>query len=204
MIRNTMRTSAPPDGSVSITKLASDISAFAKDTLTAEDASEARASLELGDLATLDRADLGLWTTVAKSVDTARSGTTTLADDPHLAIGLLAGTKYAIRGVVFFDAPLVPGFKWAFSGPAAPTLVRVMRSSIAPGAAVLGGIAVDAAYTVSTTIAGAAAPQGVLEFALIVHNGANAGSLTFQWAQSVSSGTAATVYAGSFLDWRVA
>jgi hypothetical protein len=79
-----------------------------------------------------------------------------------------------------------------------------MRSSIAPGVGVFGGVAADAAYTAATTIAGAAAPQGALDFTLIVHNGANAGNLTFQWAQSVSSGTAATVYAGSFLDWRVA
>ncbi len=168
-------------------------SGFGEALTRTADAEEARQLLELESL---------YWTTVDKEADESRSGTAVLANDGALTFSMSANQKYAIRATIFFDAPAVPGFQWALVGPAAPTLVRVSRETIAPNAVVLSGIAVDAAYTGAQVVAGNANPAGFLRFSAVVQNGANSGTFALQWAQAVANAAATIVYAGSILEWR--
>lgn len=58
----------------------------------------------------------------AKTADTTRTSTTTLADDPHLQVsGLLASARYAVHILGSYNAPATPDLKVNFSTPAGTT-----------------------------------------------------------------------------------
>jgi hypothetical protein len=113
---------------------------------------------------------------------------------------MAANTNYTIRIVVFFDTAATPDFKYALTGPAAPTYVRVRRHHVVPGStANVDGM--DTAATASTSVTGAAATGGFVEMIIAWQNGANAGTFAFQWAQNTSNASATTVRAGSYLEY---
>lgn len=151
--------------------------------------------------------DGNAWQTVAKQVDQAKSSDTTLADDSELAVTLAASTKYMVRGAIWFDGDDAADFKYAFSGPASPTLLRIRRKHITPEGSAEAAIAIDEAYTVDPvevtwSEATDVTESGFIEFEGTIHNGANAGDFTFQWAQLVNDASNTRVRAGSYIEYR--
>lgn len=66
------------------------------------------------------------------------------------------------------------------------------------------GIAVDTAFSAADlTLTGTGTNGGFVMLSGVVHNGANAGTFSFQWAQNTSDGTATVVRAGSYLEYSV-
>lgn len=131
-----------------------------------------------------------------KPTNEARVSTTTLTADSFLSISLPANTKHMIEGVIFYDTAAAADFKFGFTGPASPTLVRISRRLLAPGDVAFSGITTASAYEASVSITGAAG-AGIIFFNGIIHNGVNAGNLVFLWAQNTSNAAATTVLAGS-------
>jgi hypothetical protein len=143
------------------------------------------------------------WKIAVKLLDEARTSDSTLTDDDELFFAMAAETKYAIRGVIFFDTAATPDFKFAFAGPASPDLVRIFRRHVDPNALTAEVTASEIAYTSSTSVAaGTGTTGGVLTFDAIVHNGATEDDFAFQWAQNTSNASATTVRAGSYLEYR--
>lgn len=144
----------------------------------------------------------GIWNTIKKAADQSKTSNATLANDTDLVVPLLASTKYAIRGLVFFDTGATGDFKWRHVGPASPTLVRILRQWVLPGGTAFAGIAIDTAFSAADlALAGTGTNGGVVAFDGIIHNGANAGSFAFAWAQNTSDAVATIVRAGSYIDW---
>jgi hypothetical protein len=113
-------------------------------------------------------------------------------------------TKYRIRAVIFYDTTAAGDFKWAMSGPSAPTLVRgSVQSCIAGGTPAF--TVITTAATGSTTLAGTGTTGGLIQFDLIWHNNANNASFTFQFAQGTQTNdTGAIVRAGSYMEYAIA
>jgi hypothetical protein len=123
-------------------------------------------------------------------------------NDNELFVAVAANTNYSIRGRVFFDSAATPDFKWKIDGPASPTRVRVFRQYILNGATGWTGVTIDTNYTaaIATTGTGTA---GLVDFEVMLNNGANSGFVIFQWAQNTSSVSSTTVHKGSYLEWEV-
>jgi len=144
------------------------------------------------------------WFGKMKLSSTAKTSDATLADDTDLFFAMLASTNYAFRFKVFYDTAATPDFKFAIDAPASPTLIRLVRKHIDPGALTSLVVASEVAEVGSTALAGGTGTTGgFVEAEGIVHNGANAGNLAFQWAQNTSNASATTVLAGSYIEWRV-
>ena len=156
----------------------------------------------LGGLGDNDHPQYSRFRTVEKMVDETIASDDTLATDDTLFFAMAANTKYRLRGRVFFDTTAVAGFKYRHAGPAAPDLVRVHRRDIYPGGVSDLSSVVDIAYSADDiVIGGGTGDGGYIELDGIIHNGANAGDFTFQWAQEVSDATDTTVLAGSYLEF---
>jgi hypothetical protein len=142
----------------------------------------------------------GPWTMVKKSADQAITSNNTLANDNTLTFAMAASTNYAIRITAYFDTGAAEDFKYALTGPAAPTYVRVRRKHVVPGAtADVNGM--DTAATASTAVTGAGTNGGFLDMDITWQNGANAGTFALQWAQNSSGANATTVRAGSYVEY---
>lgn len=146
----------------------------------------------------------GAWNTVKKAADQSKTSNAALANDADLVVPMLASAKYAVRGMIFFDTGATGDFKWRHVGPASPALVRIFRQWIVPGTALFAGLAVDTAFSAADlAVAGTGTTGGVVQVEGVVHNGANAGSFAFAWAQNTSDVVATIVRAGSYLDWML-
>lgn len=146
---------------------------------------------------------------VEKGSDTSRASTSTLADDPALTLAVSANASYIMNAFVIFGAggaASTNGFKFAWTGPSGATMNWVPHTKIdtdATNAATSIWMAQrDIGTTISSGGAGAntikviARPYGLLK------TSSTAGSLTLQWAQATSNGTATIVYAGSWIELR--
>jgi hypothetical protein len=143
------------------------------------------------------------WTTVSKAADQTKTSDTTLANDTALSFSMLASTNYRIRGLVWFDTQDAPDFKYAFSGPSSPTLVRgEVVSCIAGGTPAFATVVTS--LPGSTALTGAGNNGGYLRFEFAFQNGTTAGTFAFQWAQNTSDAGGTRVRAGSYLEYAVA
>lgn len=138
------------------------------------------------------------WTTVMKTSDTTRNTNTTTSADPALQFSLLASTTYAIRIVVKLRSTAAGDFKWGLAGPSSPTEVYGGALS----ATTIGGAGTFEAYPTNVALVGAAAGAYSLVIELTVENGANAGTLSFDWAQNTSDAGPTTVKSGSYIEYR--
>lgn len=144
----------------------------------------------------------GAWTMVKKTSDTTRTASTTITADPALSFSMAANTKYYVRVRVFFDTTAAGDFKFRHVGPASPTLVRLRRTHIIPSATAFAGIAVDQAFSAAdVAMAGTGTNGGYVEIEGVVHNGANAGTFSFSWAQNTSDAGNTIVRAGSYIEY---
>lgn len=138
---------------------------------------------------------------IFKTADQTKNTDAVLADDAALLFPVLANTKYAFRMRVFFDTTAAADFKYAIAGPAAPTLARIVHKAIDPTAlTTLGTTSAVAAVGSTALAAGAGTTGGYIEIEGIWHNGANAGNVSFQWAQNTSNGSDTIVRAGSYVE----
>lgn len=143
------------------------------------------------------------WIIVFKTSDQTKASNTTLATDSALSFSMDANTKYRIKMKIFFGvANTSMNFKYALTGPASPTQVAIVRKIVSPAALTTLSTTSATSYTASTTITiGSGSTGGYMEWDIYVSNGINAGTFGFQWAQGTSSGSNATVYAGSSLEY---
>src|SRR5215217_1964046 len=144
---------------------------------------------------------------VRKPADTGRVSTVTLADDPHLTLTAAAGVTYEVSGFVIYDGDNAADLILGWTVPSGATLdwyaggyqtgvgtggvAATIRQQYATAAST--GEPVGATTTGSKVVS---RPQGLLVV------GGTGGAVTLRWAQSVSSATTTTVYAGSYLRLR--
>ncbi len=136
------------------------------------------------------------WTTVVKSTDTARSSTTTTSADPALQFSLLANTKYIIRCSIFVTTNATADLKLTLTGPASPTAVYGSYITVPTGQSL-----VFTSYPSNQGVTGTGTEWPLTIF-LVVQNGANAGTFSFDWAQNTSDAGTTTVKAGSNIEYR--
>lgn len=132
------------------------------------------------------------WTVVKKTADESVTSSTTLQDDDTLQLAVSANTKYAMRMTVYgsFGAGAV---KWRITGPTSPTYVTIVSHFWSNA-----DIQYSAFQSSDVTDGGT---NTFYTHHIVLHNGANAGTVKFTWAQNVSNGAASTIKAGSTLEW---
>lgn len=150
---------------------------------------------------TISQASSGGLTFTKKIANETRSASTTLANDSTLLIDVAANTKYRFRLTVFYTTPAAADFKYALDGPASPTQVAIRQSHVVPGASANTNQIMQSAEIGSTSVLSGTTDPGYITMDGIWHNGANAGTLAFQWAQVTSDAGNTTVLAGSCLEW---
>lgn len=146
------------------------------------------------------------WTRVEKTADQSKTADTTFADDSALLFAMDANAVYSIRLVLWIvvGASATPDFKWQLAGPAAPTAVSVVCGRGSSTVSWSDSFAVNTGYTGlnASPVDLGASGAGAVTCDIRVHNGANAGNLTVQWAQNASDAAATTLRAGSFIEYR--
>lgn len=141
-------------------------------------------------------------TYVTKTSATTRTSTTTLADDPDMQIALAANATYWIEMYIYYSTGAAAFFKDFWNLPAGATGIR---SSSGISSSATATDVVTTQWTVKN--AGTAIVHGgsttVSDFTLTLSTGVitttTAGTLTYQWAQSVSTAVTTAVRNGSFM-----
>jgi hypothetical protein len=146
----------------------------------------------------------GTLVTLKKLADQAVVNSVTLTNDDTLSFTMAANTKYRGRATIFFDTTATGDFKYDITGPASPTLVRIARVDAGAGRSP-SERALDLAYvTTATNLRTGIANGGFITFEFIVHNGANAGTFVFRFAQyTARNDTGAIVRAGSSMEYEI-
>lgn len=170
-------------GAINTSKLGGDITTAGKALLDDADAAAQRVTL-------------GVETTVIKGSTTQRTATTTLTADPDLAVPVTAGQRVKFEFEVFFDTNATADFKFTINGPAAPDMVRYHYIHQAPGATA-HTLATEIGYGTSISVTGTGTTGGYVYISGVIDNGANAGNITFDWAQDTSDAGGTTVLLGS-------
>lgn len=158
---------------------------------------------------------LALPNIVIKSADESVTSSTTLQDDNELLISLAAGKTYCIEAFILASGAAAGDIKiaWARTGTLNHTGARFCEG---PGANTTDVTAAAAAATTvgvtranggnALTTANSYGVDGAAVSAIreqFVIQSAVTGTLTLQWAQNASSGTATLVRAGSWLKVTV-
>lgn len=139
--------------------------------------------------------------TILKTATESVTSSLVLQNDDELLLAMLASTKYALDGVLFFDGAVGGGFKTAFTVPSGATIK--WNNATADVDAAPPGSYDSVAVTSSGTsegyaCIGAGTTQAAQLKGTIVVAG-TAGNLQLQWAQVVSSGTATRVFLDSWM-----
>ncbi len=179
------------DGSVTSAKLGGDVTSHGKALLTAASPAAQREALGI---------TLPHWTTVVQTSDATVNNSTTFQNS-SLTFSVAANTKYHFKGVAFIDTGATADAKFQFTGPASPTVLRIRTESINAGATAYGNIRVETAYSQARSLAGTGTTGAYVEFEGILHNGANAGSLMFQWGANALEAVNTILRAGSYIEY---
>lgn len=125
-----------------------------------------------------------------------KTSDTTLANVTNLSRDVEAGKKYKFRAVLFTSSNVASGVKAAIAGTA--TATAIVYEALVWNAAAL------AAQTRATALATAVGGVTAVTAALVIIEGTitvnAAGTLTVQFAQNASGGTASSVLVGSTLE----
>jgi len=125
----------------------------------------------------------------------------TLQDDDHLLLALAANEVWEFEGTLLLTGAETGDFKMAFTIPSGATISWSALGLLGPATA-------ENQLVTSNVIeaSGAAITFGVLNgkkipviFRGVVVNGATAGNLQLQWAQSVSDGSGTVIHINSYL-----
>jgi hypothetical protein len=153
----------------------------------------------------LASADVNSWfvpLAAPKLSDTSRPSTTTLANDPALALPLAANATYWFMTEVIYEAPNPAGdLKFQWTVPAGAVLNGQFLFRIFGGGDDLHSpITAGALQTTNGSGAGVNLVLGA--FGTIIMS-STAGNLNFQWAQNTSNATPTIVHTGSgLMAWR--
>lgn len=142
------------------------------------------------------------WTTVTQA-ENATVNNSTAYQNSSLTFNVAANTKYHFRGMAFIDTGATADAKMQFTGPASPTVLRIRTATINAGATSFGNIRVETAFSQSRAMAGTGTNGAYVEFYGILHNGANAGSVMFQWGANALEAVNTTLRAGSYIEYAV-
>lgn len=141
---------------------------------------------------------------VIKAADQSLTSNTTLQNDNALTLPVVAGATYKFWCSLDYEGGTQGSsdIKWTWSLPASATLRYYAPRTTTAGAAAAGG-----EFTGAQTIAAGTGGTGnlfgtTMTGTLVVSS--TAGSITLQWAQNTSNGTATIVHAQSDLTlWRI-
>lgn len=141
-----------------------------------------------------------------KTSDTTFSSLTTLTDDATLLFPIDINSTYQFEFEIMFSAGSTPKYSYALKFPAG---CRMDYSRNAGDSAATPVVFRDAQVNVGTGSATTSSPTaggtGAATFKGIIVSGATSGSVTFQAAQFVSSGTTCTTQRGSYVKhWQTA
>jgi hypothetical protein len=129
---------------------------------------------------------------VYKTTTETVNNSTTLQDDDELFITVEANKDYIFDMVFLFDSGTTPDFKYAFSVPSGASLI---------GQELSGAGGVDNITETGDTISGSGAYRAV-KITSILQVGANAGTVTFQWAQNTANASDTNVSSGSYISYK--
>lgn len=142
---------------------------------------------------------IGAFVTSYAASNTTKNNNTTLVDVTGLSFAVAASATYEFQFFIHLVSANAAALKMTLTGPAAPTAVR-FGSTQAGGA----GAADQSAF--SSTIQ--SATNGTDSFLILaghVRNGANAGTVQFQFAQQTADVSNTIIYAeSSVMAWRTA
>lgn len=140
---------------------------------------------------------VGAWRTSTRAV----TSNTTLADDTSLFCSVVANGVYVVNWGLRMDGATAGDFKYAFTGPSGAAMTWESRGLAAADASNVAAITTDVA-AIGTTVThgclGTGTTTRVHGSGLLIVS-TTAGTLTLQWAQGTSSGTATNLFAGSWL-----
>jgi len=128
------------------------------------------------------------------------NASTTLVDIPQLDLNVDANERVLLRYTIFYKTVADADIKYQIDIPASPTQFRQFTEGFAPDDTAFDLALASAEGSVS--ILGASNTEGFLRVTALLENGANAGTVSFQFAQVSSNASDTTVYAGSFLEYR--
>ena len=128
------------------------------------------------------------------------NASTTLVDIPQLDLNVDANERVLLRYTIFYKTVAAADIKYQIDIPASPTQFRQFTEGFAPDDTAFDLALASAEGEVS--ILGASNTEGFLRVTALLENGANAGTVSFQFAQVASNASDTTVYAGSFLEYR--
>lgn len=194
----------PADGSVSSSKLDTNLSIAGELTLPNQTLSQGSSAVnrDLGDT----RYNQSI--TVVKQTDTSRSSTTTFANDPHLVINIPSTGLWRVELYSYFTAADNTGgakiqlqYSGSLSAPRSFWESRTNNQGVVYPAGALttvmrGGSVGTVAFPISIT---AATNRTIAACLTAMLDLTSTGSLAIQWAQNTSSATATTFAGGSFL-----
>lgn len=147
------------------------------------------------------RAAMGLTVLVLATSSQTVTNSATLTNSA-LTFTAAANTKYRVMGLVLLDTTALGDYKFDFNGPASPTLVRIVTNAIVAGATAFSQIRVETAFAQSRTQAGTGTTGAMVRFEGVIHNGANAGAVTFRFAQGTQTNDSGVVLReGSYLEY---
>lgn len=139
--------------------------------------------------------------TKRKTADESVTSSTTLQDDDHLTFPIGANEEW----IGCFDLPCgsalsTTGIKVTISAPAGASFQTDYRGYPDGSTQMnIAGTSTAGNSTVDFTAGGWVAVTGSIKIAFRILNGATAGTIKLQWAQSTSSVTALTVRTGAFM-----
>lgn len=132
--------------------------------------------------------------------NTARTGTTTLADDPNLKFTAGANQTWLIEAEVHYSTPTTADAKFGIGVPAS-TAGRFTVTGHAITATTFDSTVVARSWPISAgaIAVGGNGTDGVASITATVRTGATAGTVAIQWAQNTSDAGNTVVYADSTL-----
>jgi hypothetical protein len=145
---------------------------------------------------------------VYKAADTTRASTTTLADDPDLAVTLEANSVYEFEALLFYESPSACAIKWSPNFTGTTTFIKWLTEQGHNNTTAFGSMHtvyyqgvydVEPGATPPGWTAGYGSFVGYGRVRGLISVGASGGTFAMQWAQQNSSATAATLYKGSFM-----
>ena len=133
---------------------------------------------------------------VQESDQTINSQTT--FQNTELTFAVAANEVFQFEGVLLYVTDTTPDIKFTAAGPTGAVGAFGMRHSTATSTPEVDVLALGS----SAVYVSGGANSSMSQFWGAIHNGANAGNLTIQFAQNTSDAANTTVYAGSYLKWQ--
>lgn len=138
---------------------------------------------------------------IVKDTDETVNSTTTLQNDDAITFSVAANEDWQFEGTLFVNSAITPDFKLDFAGPSGATGYWGVTSWA-------DGTVTANAHNQVGALSGSGQGLTSADWPIAIRfwggiaNGANAGSLTLQWAQNTSDAGNTTVLAGSYIKYQ--